>query len=301
MMDQELLHTPQDKWNKRFVATENNNEWLDTESNQIFGYNNRDEPYPGGWFNFNTNTQDWLNDYAIEFFNQYFGPRHKYDDYDNLILSPEIIITGNPNFQKFNNSSILVIGGGPSSKELDLEKICKYDYVFSCNYFYKTKKFKDIKVDLLLLSHQVDLKDPALTQYIERFNPLVGFEHSDLRGIDVLNQFKNNGVDVFLFLTRHFSRLGYTSRAILLAALLGAKKIDYAGLDGFLSNDMKIHTFEDKKNPPPFYDAARFEQQAFVFWHHLFSLNLNVEYNNLGEDSKYNAYKGIKQNARNRD
>jgi len=299
-VDQELLPTLQDDWSKRFVAAKNKNEWLDTKTDQTFGYNNRNQQYEGGWFNFNCPPEEWMESYALDFFNQSFGPKNKYDDYQNLILSPEVVITGNKSFAKFLGSSVLVLGGGPSTNELDAEKVCEYDHVFSCNYFYKTERFKDIKADLLLLGHQVDLKDSALAEYVERFNPLIGFEHSDRRGIDPLNQFKNHGADVFLFLTRYFSRLGYTSRAILLAALLGAKKIDYVGLDGFLSDDMKVHTFEDKKNPPPFYDTARFEQQAFVFWHHLFSLNLNVEYNNLGEDSKYNAYRGIKQNAKDR-
>ena len=300
MADQELSLTLQDKWNKRFVATENNNEWLDTESNQIFGYNNRNEAYPGGWFNFNTDAKTWLDSYAIEFFNRYFGPRHKYDDYENLILSPEIIITGNPSFQKFNNSSVLVVGGGPSSKEFDLEKICEYDYVFTCNYFYKTPRFKDIRPDLMLLGHQVDLHDPKLVECVEKYNPLIGFEHSDHRSIDPLNDFKSRGANVFLFLTRYFSRLGYVPRVIAIAALLGAKKIGYVGFDGFKDANMKAHAFEPKKAPPPYYDKHRFDQQTFVFWHYIQSLPMNVEYENIAEESTHNVYCGLKQNIKER-
>ena len=67
-MDQESLHTLQDKWNKRFTETGNKNEWLDTESKQVFGYNNRNEPYSGGWFNFNCGTKEWLESFALDFF-----------------------------------------------------------------------------------------------------------------------------------------------------------------------------------------------------------------------------------------
>tara|TARA_R110002074_G_scaffold324595_2_gene494936 strand:- start:1425 stop:2327 length:903 start_codon:yes stop_codon:yes gene_type:complete len=299
-VDQESLHTLQDKWNKRFTETGNKNEWLDTESKQVFGYNNRNEPYSGGWFNFNCGTKEWLESFALDFFNRYFGPRHRYDDYNNLILSPEILITANGEFQKFNNSSVLVIGGGPSSKEFDLEKVCEYDYVFTCNYFYKTPRFKDIKPDLMLLGHQVDLHDPKLKECVERYNPLIGFEHSDHRTIDPLNDFKNRGANVFLFLTRYFSRLGYTPRAIAIAALLGAKKIDYVGFDGFKDANMKTHAFEPKKAPPAYYDKSRFDQQTFIFWHYIQNLSLNAEYENIAEESEHNVYTGLRQNAKER-
>ena len=98
-------------------------------------------------------------------------------------------------------------------------------------------------------------------------------------------------------MTRYFSRLGYVSRAIILASLLGASKVDYVGFDGFKTSKMNVHAFEGGKNPPPFYDKQMLEQQAFVFWHYLNSLKLEVSYNNLAENSKYNAYSGIKQYA----
>ena len=39
-------------------------------------------------------------------------------------------------FDKFKNSKILVVGGGPSSNEIDWDAD-DYDYIFSCNHFYK--------------------------------------------------------------------------------------------------------------------------------------------------------------------
>jgi len=285
-------------WSERFVATGNVNEWLDTESNELFNYNNREGQYSGGWFNFNCGAEEWTESYALNFFNRCFGPKDKYKEYEGLILSPEVIITGNRSFPKFLNSSVLVIGGGPSANEFDLEGLKQYDYIFSCNYFYKTPRFKDIKADLFLLGHQVDLYDPLLAEYVKRFNPLIGFEHSDRRGIDPLNAFRDRGADVFLFLTRYFSRLGYASRAILLAALLGANKVGYVGLDGFKSAGMKTHAFEPKKAPPPYYNKTRFDQQMFIFWHHIQNLGLKTEFINLAEDSEHNVYTGLRQNAK---
>ncbi len=289
---------PETDWEKRFVATEYENKWLDSETNKVFGYISRDKAYSGGWFDFNCDNKTWVSGYAISFFKHYFGNWQKYHTHGNLLLTPEVIITSaiNKLHEEVKNSSVLVIGGGPSTKDFHLEKVCDYDHVFSCNYFYKN--FKNVKASLLLLGHQVDLKDPELVSYNNRFKPYIGFEHSDKRTIDPINIFKQeNSANTFLFLTRYFSRLGYVSRAIILASLLGASKVDYVGFDGFKTSKMNVHAFEGGKNPPPFYNKQILEQQAFVFWHYLNSLELETSYNNLAEDSNYNAYSGIKQYA----
>ena len=106
---------------------------------------------------------------------------------------------------------------------------------------------------MVLLGDEVNLKDPEFVNYVNKYNPVFGFEHSVKRNTYDLIEFKqNSSANIFIFLTRYFSRLGYLPRAMILAKLFGANKIDYIGFDGFANNENNKHSFEGLKNPPSF-------------------------------------------------
>ena len=110
------------------------------------------------------------------FFNNYFGNRSL--DYGDIKVDEEIVYTENDVLAKVKNASVLVLGGGPTLDDLDLDKVKDYDIVISCNSYFKSEKLKDVKVDIALVGQGTDLADPELVQRIKRDETLIGFEHS---------------------------------------------------------------------------------------------------------------------------
>ena len=72
--------------------------------------------------------------------------------------------TENDVLAKVKNASVLVLGGGPTLDDLDLDKVKDYDIVISCNSYFKSEKLKDVKVDIALVGQGTDLADPELVQ-----------------------------------------------------------------------------------------------------------------------------------------
>ena len=173
----------------------------------------------------------------------------------------------------------------------------KYDHVFTCNNFYKNEAFKDIKVDLALFSHSVDLVEPELVEYLENNKgTLIGFEHSDHRTREPIDQFiEKTDANAFLYLTRYFSRMGFASRALVLAAVFGAKQADIIGFDGFINPEKFDHAFEGQKEPPPFYNERLLNHQAIIFWDYLLTTPRfsDIKFNNLGSGDELCVYSNL--------
>jgi len=66
--------------------------------------------------------------------------------------------------EKYINSNILILGGGTSTLDVKWENL-NYDYIWTCNDFYISKRLKNIKVDLTLISYNTDITN---TNFIER-------------------------------------------------------------------------------------------------------------------------------------
>lgn len=248
----------------------------------------------GGWFSFNSTQKDWVSHYAdfmlkhffdIDFINRGFG---------GYKITEEILLTNNIDFSNLKGKKILVIGGGPSSNSLDSKKIDSYDYVFSCNHFFKNSLLKKQKVNLCLIGDEVDLDSKEFNQYLSQFSPIVGFEHSGKRSIQQLVKFRRRYKKCFVYLTRYFSRLGYVPRAIVMAALASPNRIDYIGLDGF-KKGAYVHSFEPNKSPPPFNEAEMFKAQMRIFLKYLLK-DIKIQkdaLNDLGASHPLNIYTGM--------
>ena len=182
----------------------------------------RNDIFKGGWFSFNSTKELWKESYANKMFNTFFNISLTRDYFGENKITEEVLISNNLNFDNLNNKSVLVIGGGPSCELLTTELIESYDYVFSCNHFYKNEFLSKHKVHLALIGDEVDLKDQDFLNYINKNKTIIGFEHSARRSVMQLIKFKKQHPASFLFLTRYFSRLGYVARACVLARLMGA-------------------------------------------------------------------------------
>ena len=53
----------------------------------------------------------------------------------DCFVGPEIIYQKNPSLEKYEDSKILIVGGGPTTNEIDWDPE-EYDYIWSTNHFF---------------------------------------------------------------------------------------------------------------------------------------------------------------------
>ena len=260
----------------------------------------RDNIFAGGWFSFNATKEDWSSHYAEKMWDTFFGSALLDGTYGPRLTTDELLITQNIDYSSMKEKSVLVIGGGPSCEILTDELIESYDFVFSCNHFFKNELLKKHKIHLALIGDEINLRDPEFIEYVNNHNPIIGFEHSGKRSILEVLSFKESYPLNFLYLTRYFSRLGYTIRACVLAKLMGATTVDFIGVDGFKSKT-KIHAFEEDKKAPDFDDKEKFKSQMEIFYRYMLE-DLKIEkenFNNLSDGHKDSIYGGILNKVKN--
>jgi hypothetical protein len=244
----------------------------------------------GGWFSFNSRKSEWKSHYADTMFDVFFDRLRIEKSFGSLNINEELLITNNLDFSAVKGKEVLVIGGGPSSKDLTVEECERYDYIFSCNHFFKSRDLSNKKINLALIGDEVNLNGAELNNYLKSHNTILGFEHSSKRSTDDLVRFKKRYDNCFVFLTRYFSRLGYVARACVLAKEMGASKIHFIGMDGFKS---QYHHFEAKKNPPPFNDEEKFRDQMKIFYKHMLETYSLENFKNLSDGHPSSIYTGI--------
>ncbi len=227
----------------------------------------------------------------------------------NLIESKEYIIQDHPALEKFKDKTILLIGGGPSTNDIDWrDKNFDYDYAWSCNNFFMNPEMDDMKISLAALGPTVNLEDERLINYVKNHNTLCMFEGgiSPFREHDVLIKFRENFPEqVAYYHLRYFSKLGTIARQVCLAVFLGVKKIYFIGMDGYPGKtglDYK-HAFEDASLKKTNHDGRIFsyhaiKRQYVIFWDYLLNTLQyhNVTYQNLGEGHPANLSSEISRN-----
>lgn len=251
----------------------------------------------GGWFSFNSEKDAWSNHYADKMLRHFFDYSLINNSFSGVSITEELLITKNLDFSKVFGKKVLVIGGGPSSNKLTEQVLDSYDYIFTCNHFFRNSFLRNQKVHVVLVGDEVDLNDMQFNEYLKRFSPVIGFEHSSRRSTSQIVKFKRNYSKTFVFLTRYFSRLGYVPRACVIARCMGATQVDFIGLDGFKSK--KNHYFEKNKMPPPFNNEAKFLEQMKIFCNYMLDDLKLVNFNNLSNDSQESIYAGILEEIKN--
>jgi len=218
-----------------------------------------------------------------------------HNNYDCVISLPE-------KYSKFKNKKIMIVSGGPSSKEVSWDKI-DYDYLWTVNEFYKNEDLSRKQIDLLYLSSIVDFESQQLVESIENTEALLTFplvtnyihDKIELRRIENLtSRFEENSSYNY---TRYSSTLGVGYKLIVLAIFSGASEIYTVGNDGFVSENME-HAFDGNKQSPGWYlqYGDRFQDRQFViFWEYIKTLqeSFNFKIYNLGEGKDYNISSSI--------
>jgi len=197
-------------------------------------------------------------------------------------------------FNKFKNSKILVIGGGPSSSSLEFERE-DYDYIFSCNHFFKCEKFKDINLDVLFVGNEVNTFSIEFSDYCKRSSTYLAAEDLSDRLAHLYYLIHYFPEKTFLCSSRYQSKFtGTASKMVIFALELGASHVDFIGLDGvapdFKFGQLVPHGFEGKK----LFRKKKISEYPDVIRHYKYfdayirDFYPNCKINNLGRYNKYN-------------
>jgi len=209
---------------------------------------------------------------------------------DSLYKDNEIVYQDLPEFANYKDSTVLIVGGGPSAREIDFDQH-DHDYVWSINHFFKNDKFKNRKIDLAMIMGEPDIASPEFLEYRDTFNPAIGFEIHDRWQNYEFDEYKK----YFCMHTRFYGRLGGGARMLAFAAALGCKKAIFTGFDGpefIFGGD---HAFEPGKTTLPSVFQKMLPGQVGMmwkiqydyFWEYVQDLYPNVKFQNIGGGDRY--------------
>ena len=274
------------------------NVWYDTVENLCFSENSTFQINPSD-FLFFSKPEDFINDRDWGDFRLQntlgipLGLERK--------ITSEYIISHHRELEKYSNSSIMLVGAGPSTVDSAWENLDNIDYVWSCNSYFLNQKMKDIKVDLAFIGPEVDITNQEFLDKAKRDKTFCVFEggvtpYRPHKEIEELHS-KLDGRVGYIHL-RFLSKLGAGVRLIPTALFLGAKDIYFVGIDGHPIN--QIHAFEGKNKahhgaPLVGNSYNIYRRQFTLMWDYF--LKLNEEYQasfyNLGEKFEHNQSRDI--------
>ena len=273
----------------------NSNVWYDTKAKRCFGSEQDFYANPNDFSFFSqkenfTSNKLWGIDHVVAKFSNFLGSEMKITD--------DYILQNIEELQKFKDKTILIVGGGPSSKDVNWQDT-EYDYVWSCTKFYLNKDLINAGVDLATIGGNVDLDDKDFNEFLSSHNTICGFECgvSPFKEPTAMADFKEKYPDkVFYYHPRYFSKLGSAARLLCLGSFLEAKQVNFVGFDG---NPIgKKHAFEgeDKIHDEPWRDDRTndlYRRQLVLLWEYL--LQLDTKFQNLGEGHPDNQSTNISQ------
>lgn len=197
-----------------------------------------------------------------------------------LVQTTQIIYEDFPWLRQFNQSNVLIIGGGPSAIDYSYDFL-KYDLICSCANFFKNPKIKN-HVHFATMCRKYNELTP-----LESLSTIICFERI---GPGIPEFYKNHHNRCTLAVTRYASWLGLGTRLIVMATLWGAKKISVIGIDGYPPRiRQNQHAFEKNVPVPHFYSYNLYKRLYLEFWFYLkYEIGINVKYINLGYKHPYN-------------
>jgi len=276
--------------------------WLDLETDTVCGldfnyYNNVDEAA------MLTNKNVFITDFkhGASSISSIYG-----ELFSNAKNTSEIVLSTHQEHDKYKNSKILVVGGGPSVVKCEWNAD-DYDYLWSCNGYYKAPFLKDFQFDLVNLGGEVDLQDEELLNRLRRDKTEIMFDAKISRNENSIRSFNKliHPLKTNFYVTRYFGKIGTASRMIVLATLLGASEVGFVGMDGPVSHN-KIsehnHTIWEpaKKGSGPT-NYHNIKRQYVMFWDYVLNVlnqqpgvQESILYRNLGASYEHNLTSHIK-------
>lgn len=224
---------------------------------------------------------------------------------DSLVINEEVIHE-ETNFTKaVRGRSVFIVGAGPSSNLIDVEKISQeYDQVWVVNDYRKHQKIKNIKPNLFYLSNEIYLKDETLEFLRENKDIVCTMDINVGRSPKLMAAVKEiNKENNFVFSLRTFTSSGVMPRLITLASILGASKVGFVGLDGYAKGHYEKGTYESafeggtKKITNSSFNYRSQCREYILFWDYVTSLtSKTTEFVNHGDVYEHNVSKSILPN-----
>lgn len=213
--------------------------------------------------------------------------RSYYRYHGPIIQSTEVVITDNYHYSKYRGAKLLVVGGGPSTNDVEWDSR-DYDFVISCNHFFNHPKLKD--VDLASLSPEVDVASDAFQNYYRSSKTFFLFENVDCDQTNVQNMLSlgRSGIAII----RWKDKTGSVGRLLVILSSFLPQSIDVVGMDGMPrgmgQGDDSKHAFEPGKPiKSKYYSYDFYYEQYKQLWGYLKS-EFPVKYKNLGHGHPYN-------------
>ena len=276
------------------------NVWYDEQNPKIFG---ADETYKNSIV---PNEASFLDSKSSFINNQKYGLPSiaRYQNFANKEIGMKVHSDGFfeaiPEMDKIRNSTVLIVGGGPSTNRCDWQNV-KRDYTWSCNHFYKNEKIVNSKIDLFYVNAETHMGIEELSQYVKNYDPICAADTSITRPEHILQSFKSHDCKTMLFNMRMFLSSGAAPKLVALAVIAGASEIKVVGMDGWTREQIETsqageHAFENGKalNISSNYSFDIQRRETVVFWDYLLStVGHRVKFSNLGESYKHNAHAEI--------
>lgn len=214
--------------------------------------------------------------------------------FDKFAIKKQVAFQNFDFLKKFENSKILIIGAGPTTNEVNYD-VSKYDYVWSCNHFYKNQKVKQCKVDFVTLGDENNLTDKELLSYLDNNETIICFENFYTNPKEMAKIKERYPNRVLWAFTRYHSRIGSIPRLACIAIAMGVKQIDFVGMDGYVPTNLRDNysnsVFEPlKKATGTIEDTSTeneivslYKRQYIAMWDYLLhDIGLDVKFKNLG-------------------
>ena len=289
---------------KRIGRPPRYNVWYDTQSPRCIG---ADDTYDNSIV---ANEGAFLTDREDFLAHSRWGVGYAHDNYASVISQhpfrcyDDCFYENVPALSKFKDSTILIVGGGPSTKLVDWEQI-DCDHVWTCNHFFLNPRFDNIDLSLVYVNNEIDTTNPLFCESMKRSNPVIALDTSTARPPYQLNDIIANKWQSFVFNQRVFLTCGTIPKLISLAMMVGAKKVSFVGMDGWTHEQLEgrnsaNHAFEEGKKLK-IADNYTFDfqrRELVVYWDYLLNFTgRDVEFQNLGETYEYNMSSGISKQA----
>jgi len=209
-----------------------------------------------------------------------------------LSIGNELIIEQVDGLDEFKDKKVLVVGGGPSTRDIGYDE-SKYDSVVSLNHFFLHDKLSKTPLDLVTVSQEVDVLSKEFNDYIQEFRPIVCFENYLTKHPEKLLKFYNSYDKACMCHTRYMSVIGGCPRLIWLISSLRAAEIDIIGMDGAIKTlkigDDANHAFQTSKKSRGTYDYDLYINIYRDFWSHLLRVfGESCKFTNLGYGHAWN-------------
>ena len=209
----------------------------------------------------------------------------------DVSVNQEVIRSNHPVINSVEGTKVLVVGGGPTTKERKINYE-DYDHIFTCNHFFLNKELVKHNITLATFTDETDLslENTELHNYLKNNSTVICFEDKFLEeNRDDFRLIKENYPERAVFAhTRYRGKIGSAPRLLCIAALLGAKEIHVVGMDGLKkgekAGDVGNHSFQPNKINQGTVDYDLYRRHYVMLWDYLLhEIGKDIKFQNLGE------------------